>query len=102
MLLYHTIPLLLYALGASSLSIIPAPFRFFEQYNHQLNYTSTINQTDRRYDIDCREIFHPNLPVPDLAVCIEIIRAACEPFNPHFPFPVVRDSGYGRLWRAAR
>ena len=91
MLLYYTIPLFLYAFRALSLSITSESFKFAEQYNHQLNYTSTINQTDRRYHIDCRKISRPHLPTPNPAACGEVKRAACEPFDPDFPFPIVRD-----------
>ena len=94
---YSIIPLLLYALRASSLSIHPASVSFAVQYNHLLNYTSAINQTNPPDYIECPKIDRPNLPAPDPTVCTAIKRAACEPFNPDFPFPVWRDRW---VWRS--
>ena len=94
---YSVLPLLLYALRASSLSIEPASFSFAVQYNHLLNYTSAINQTNAPKNIDCLKINRPDLPAPDPTVCTEIKRAACEPFSPDFPFPVLRNQW---VWRS--
>ena len=94
---YSVLLLLLCALRASFLSIDPASFNFAVHYTHLLNYTSAINQTNPPNYIECQKINRPNLPAPDTAVCKEIIRAACEPFNPDFPFPVWRDRW---VWRS--
>ena len=94
---YSILPILLYALRAGSLSINPTSFNFAVRYNHLLNYTSAINQTNSFDYIACRKISRPDLPAPDSTVCTEIIRAACEPFSPNFPFPIWRDQW---VWRS--
>ena len=92
MLQYRSILLLLvHALGAASLSIDPASFSFAVQYNNLLNYTSPINQTNRPYEIQCRNIKPQYLPAPDPEVCLEVIPTACEKLSPHFSFMVVRN-----------
>ena len=92
MLQYRSIlPLLVLALGAATLSIDPASFSFAVQYNNLLNYTLPINQTNRPYYIECRNIKPRYLPAPDPEVCLEVIPTACEKLSPHFPFMVVRN-----------
>lgn len=92
MLPYHgTLPLLVHALGALSLSIDPPSTNFAVQYNNLFNYTSPINQTNRSHDIECQYVSGPDLPAPDIEVCREVIVAACYKLSPWFPFRIKRN-----------